>query len=150
MGTMGQIDEIVSKILKLWMKKSIQEKPVSLKQVEEIEFHYQITIPSDFKAFYLVSNGMKVFFPNDTDDNGFSFYGIERIEIKTLLPQTVVFVFADVLCGLLYYGFRIINKDSYEIGIMHATEDPNDFLIITNSFSEFLELYFINSEKLYG
>lgn len=118
--------------------------PASKKEMKQIL--KSIPLPIDFQQLYATANGMK-----DSDKEGFLLYPLEDIvslETKFNISNSNsnIYVFADYLQSSWWYGFRVLENGTYEIGII-PYEDK--FKPITNSLFDFIELYLEDSAPLY-
>jgi hypothetical protein len=146
------ISNSCQKLILYWEQQGIPIISGDEKKVNDFEKINGFALPSDFKFFYALVNGMDRFFPNKTDKNGFLFYPIEAVLPAVLEPvffnmenMTNVFLFGDYLQASWWYGFKVIDNDNYIIGIL-ATDF---FKPITNSLIEFLDFYMNDSDILY-
>ena len=110
-------------------------------------------LPDDFIQFYSTVNGMQDFYPNEMDEEGFLFYPKEAVnaasaefEHGSLRNNNRLFIFAEYMHKSWWYGDNVNSSEDYVIGII---PHENLFKPITNSLSEFIELYLKDSFKLY-
>lgn len=149
----NEIDVIISRLINFWNRQNILVSAKDYKEIEKLEQRNKLTIPIDFKLFYSKVNGMKEYYPNYTDDEGFLIYPAEALilateEFKESNMKNVnrVWIFANYMQRSWYYGVEIIDENNYMIGII---PEESVFKPITNSLGEFLELYMENSDRLY-
>jgi hypothetical protein len=147
------ISNSVQKLILYWKQQGIPTIPGDIKKVEDFEKLNGFALPPDFREFYALLNGMDRFYPNKTDKNGFLFYPIEAIvpaaaELANSKMENIstVFLFCDYMQVSWWYGCDMIDNDNYNIGII-ATDS---FKPISNSLTEFIELYISDSSILYG
>lgn len=140
-------------LIKHWKNQNIDIASKSIYEIEKCIKQNRIVLPNDFKELYSVVNGMKNFYPNEIDEEGFLFYPVEYIisaeeefENSKLINKNNIYIFAEYMHKSWWYGFEIVNENNYRIGIL-ATRDT--FKPITNSLIEFLELYIEDSPILY-
>jgi hypothetical protein len=114
-------------------------------------------LPTDFIKFYTQVNGMSEFY---LDQEGFSFCPIaELVTLETWeknyngvrypsLPEELqhIIIFVDYLYACWIYGVQVADENTYSIGII---AEYGQFNVITNSLQDFIELYLVDSEKLY-
>lgn len=155
---MGREDNLIVNIEKLisyWKNQSITSEKLSPDKIEEFEKWRHIQLPQDFKEYYKRANGMKLYYPNDTDAEGFLFYSLENVisaedEFEGKgdeLSFNPIYIFAEYMHKSWWYGLKLNDmKDTYEIGIIPYV---NRFKVITNSLSEFIDLYLQDSSMLY-
>ena len=140
--------ELINRLLDYWNKANVRSSELSINEKIHILIEKGISMPNDFKFFYLQLNGME-----DEDEEGFRFYKIDEIltmgERFSLTPYNTlakIIVFGDYLHSSWWYGFRILTGDRYEIGIIPF---PQKFKVISTSLTEFLNLYLEDSPRLY-
>jgi len=148
-----KIRESVLILTTFWDKQQIKFGRGSKEKIESFEKLKSYELPSDFKEFYSLINGMEEFYPNYMDDHGFLFYPIEAInpaikEFKSSQMKNInsVFLFCEYMHRSWWYGCDVIDKDKYIIGII---PDKNSFKPICSSLVEFIELYVNDSSVLY-
>jgi hypothetical protein len=118
----------------------------------------KITLPHDLREYFLTVNGMAPYWPGDQDDEGFSFWHLERI--KTLAeeasskgqrawvagPDTYL-LFCDYLSWCWAYAIKIGHQSGCGDGIyLVCCSEP---LKIADTFTDFTHLYLEKSDKLY-
>jgi len=93
---------------------------------------------------------MESLYPNDFDKEGFLFYplhGLVTIDREFVdSEENDILVIANYMHKSWWYGLKILNGESYVIGII---PEKNKFKPIAGQLSEFLELYLNNSPRLY-
>ncbi|MGV0752281.1 hypothetical protein [Empedobacter brevis] len=132
------------KILELyWKNQNILTKPCENKIIH----YYKNIFPIDFIYLYSNINGMYSVYPNGSDLEGFLFYPLEYIE----KISNNIYIFADYLHVSWNYGIKIdsIKNNKYSIILITDLDNINDSLIITNSLSDFIELYINDSPRIY-
>lgn len=148
-----ELKGIISLVIDYWKENSIKIIPNSIDKIEFIQKDNNLQMPSDFKYFYSRINGMGELYPNESDKEGFLFYPIEEIMSvekyfagSNLVSKQNVFIFSDYMQKSWWYGFEVMEDDSYRIGII-----PNKdiFVPITNHLGDFLDLYLKDSSELY-
>ena len=144
---------VVEPLMKYWRKQNIDIIPKSVSDIEIWMSEKGIFLPGDFKELYSKANGMKNFYPNRMDEEGFLFYPIDSIisvkdefENSELINNNRVYIFAEYMHKSWWYGLEIMGNNNYTIGII---PDKDTFKPISNSLIEFIELYIENSSKLY-
>src|SRR6185295_6142554 len=70
---------VVEALVAYWEKQNIPVQPNSEEEIERVEAKRLITLPHDFKEFYLEVNGMSTFYPAKADDKGFLFYPLQAV-----------------------------------------------------------------------
>src|SRR5262249_52047128 len=124
---------------------------------------YRVGLPTDFRAYLLHVDGMSTFWPDSRDKEGYSFWSLARVKsvpeeaIKhssghewSRFPRSEsLFVFADYLDWSWTYAIRLLAapSESGRIFIIGKQETP---IQVAESFSDFVELYLVDSPTLYG
>jgi hypothetical protein len=113
-----------------------------------------ISLPKDIRDFYSFANGMAEFYPNFSDEEGFSFWPLDALDFTAKLfpngchPELKrCLIFADSQHGSWWFGFLLDDsRNGYSIVIIPHS---GTFKKIANSFLEFLELYYRNDDLLF-
>jgi hypothetical protein len=144
---------ITSKLIDFWRTQKIKILAMPLEEINLVERERELKLPSDFKMFYSMVNGMVDFYPNEIDAEGFLFYPVDAIlsvnaefENCNLTNKDKIFIFAEYMHKSWWYGVELKERNEYVIGIISGS---SSFKPITNSLVEFIELYLENSPKLY-
>lgn len=139
----GILDEMII----YWKTQDISlTKGCSDEAIMSFQESMNIVLPSDFVFFFKTVNGMESLYPNETDQAGFLFYPLNKIEAKKNGQSEIYLIFVDYMHRSWQYYLKILESDNYEIGIT-ATEAS--FKKITNSLTDFLEYYMSDDEVLY-
>lgn len=142
----------VVQLIKFWEEQNIVIRPQNKREFDEIQNLKLLKLPKDFIGFYLSVNGMETLYPNEMDKEGFLFYPLEAITQvgdefeNSNLTNKEIFIFAEYMHKSWWYGVEVKDDENYVIGII---PDSNSFKPITNSLSNFIDLYIDNSTKLY-
>lgn len=105
--------------------------------------HFTSLIPNDYVDFLKIWNGCTLF---DLDQQaGFTFFGTTEIERETVsFKETYeddwddsIVLFCSVTGSGDFVGFRMLEND-YEIIDCCHDDLPNDWIVISKSFSEFM------------
>ena len=150
---MKNIELTIDRLINFWESQNIvivKGDPATTAAVEDA---YQCRFPSDLRLYFSKVDGMKNLFPNETDNEGFLFYPIQEIRcVKDVFQDFTgenaqnIFVFADYLQQSWYYAFEILDSNTYSIGIMPYRDSYQE---ICSSLDEFIDLYIIDSDRLY-
>lgn len=150
---LGKVAQAVQALTTFWDNQQLKFEHGSKEKTERFEKLKGFELPSDFKEFYSLINGMEKLYPNDMDSNGFLIYPIEAInparnEFKASQMGNInnVFIFCEYMHRSWWYGCDVIDKDNYVIGII---PDKDSFKPICRSLVEFIELYLSDSSVLY-
>lgn len=149
-----EIEATISLLITYWEKQGVKITPNTVDQIASIQRSNQILIPDDFKLLYSRVNGMKNFYPNEIDDEGFLFYPIEAVvsvdrefETSGLINKESIFIFSEYMHRSWWYAFKIVDDKNYQIGII---PNKNTFVPITTRLTEFIELYLEDDPRLYN
>lgn len=145
-SSMSEEERLITNIQKLhlfWQQQRIVGNTASINLASK-------PIPRHFRLMYEIVNGMEMK-STSGDNEGFLFYPSEHLcsvedEFKETTLDKNITLFADYLTKCWWYGVRTIDDEHYEIGLV-ITE--SDFIFITNSLAEFIELYMSDDAKLY-
>lgn len=150
----ANIDDAISQLKKFWRKQKIVFPPNSIEEILHIEFSKSIKLPNDFRQFYMMTNGMGNYYPNEIDNEGYLFYPLQKLttlEEEFEMPRVsyveYIVIFAEYMHKSWWYGARFSKyNDEYEIGII-----PNEekFKVITQSLGEFIHFYMNDASILY-
>lgn len=142
----------IGALIEYWKKQKFKIIPISMEKITSLENEKGMIIPKDFVDLYTHVNGMRTHYAYDMDKNGFFFYSIYQIvsfeeELGNPLgsEQESIYIFAEYMHKSWWYAFET-TKDSYTIGLV---PHGKDFIPITNSLSEFINLYLDDSPRLY-
>ncbi|TWV90575.1 SMI1/KNR4 family protein [Chitinophaga pinensis] len=148
-----EIENVIDLVINYWKTQGIKITPKSVDEVDRIQIYKNLKIPDDFKVFYFHVNGMEELYPNETDEEGFLFYPLEKVVsvekefvLSKLSNKQNIYIFSEYMHRSWWYGFELIDDERYRIGII---PDKDSFVPITDSLSGFLNLYLENSSKLY-
>lgn len=132
-------------------------------RISEFEHRYHMNLPPDFRGYFLQVDGMSRHWPSAQDTEGYAFWSLDRV--KSVPEEAVkhnsgqewssfpgaesLFVFADYLDWSWAYAIRLLTDplESGRIFIIGKQETPIE---IADSFSDFVELYLVDSPVLYG
>lgn len=144
--------KIIETLISYWEKQDIVINSISMNEIDNFQKKKKSSLPADFQQFYAMVNGMGECYPNYMDKEGFLFYPLEAIDSvqneltwATMANREMIFIFAEYLHRSWWYAFELMSDGSYTIGII-ATDN---FKPITNSLSEFIELYMEDASILY-
>lgn len=144
---------MLTELIKFWGKQGILTSSNSKQDIDEFQKSNNIHLPQDFVDFYSELNGMEIFYPNESDEEGFLFYPLEALiplstefQNSKLKNKERFFLFAEYMHKSWWYGFEMINHEDYVIGIV---ADKDSFQPITHSLADFIKLYIDDTPKLY-
>jgi len=150
---MEDLSSSIEKVIHFWKAQNIKIVPKAIEEILYVSKTNALQLPGDFIELYRQANGMRELYPNYTDAEGFLIYPIEAIvsareEFGEAAPlgKRKIFIFSDYLIKCWWYGYEAFDDGSYAIGIV---ESRDDFRPITNSLAEFLELYMVDSDRMY-
>lgn len=134
-----------------WEGKGISSLARPGEEISKFNFGGGVFLPDDLIKYFSVLNGMESLYPNEFDDEGFLFYPLQGLvtsnqEFSKPIEKDILII-AEYMHKSWWYGLKVIDKDTYSIGII---PEENKFKILTDSLSEFLKMYMSNSHKLYS
>jgi hypothetical protein len=144
-----------STLLQHWARSSVSLRPpVTRKEIEAFEQRYSIKLPDEIRDYYLAADGFAA--PNDQDENGFCFWPLTRVcpvasyENGRLSTEDTkdCFLFADYLSECWSYAFCVGSR-SLNVGVCIVGTADGRPIWIAQGFSEFVELYVRDDERLY-
>jgi hypothetical protein len=116
-------------------------------EIHAFEQRHGVKLPTELLDYFLFLNGM------DQAPGFFRFWPLTKLiplrsESVTVLEAERYFVFADYMMGTWYYAIYL-GDDPFLQNRVILKDFPGRPVIALN-FSEFIELYLIDSPKLYG
>lgn len=155
MSTRNNLIANIERLIVYWKDQEITSARLTSQEMEAFQRWRSIQLPQDFKEYYQRANGMKSYYPNYTDTEGFLFYPLENLisfgdefSVKAEnagLKRT--YIFAEYMHKSWWYGVKLnAMNQTYEIGII---PDKERFKPITASLSEFIDLYLRDEAALY-
>lgn len=149
-----------SKLREHWATgRAVAAGGASEQEIQAFQDTYGVQMPEDLRRYFREVNGMRPDWRYDQDDNGFTFWTLSRIQpLSVVTPRGSVdwadsrlnstevqyFVFADYLGESWWYAIGLAGRAYTPVIII---SHPNE--LVVQSFSEFLDLYFVDSPKLY-
>ncbi|MET7001561.1 SMI1/KNR4 family protein [Chitinophaga defluvii] len=155
MSTRNNLIANIERLIVYWNDQEIAVDKLSPYEIEAFEKWRRIRLPNDFKEYYQRANGMKSYYPNDTDAEGFLFYPLENFisfeDEFMVKPENAglnrTYIFAEYMHKSWWYGVKLNDmNDTYEIGII---PDKERFKSITTSLVVFIDLYLQDDARLY-
>ena len=151
------------KLIQHWLSQGLAiTKGNTQEQIEEFEQRYNVSVPPDMRDYLLRVDGMDMnSLTSYQDKAGFSFWPRKRIKTAaeeahdhttgywSFRDQNSLFLFADYLDWSWAYAIRLLKSPSAEtpVFIIGKRESPIE---IAKSFSEFVDLYVVDSPILYN
>ena len=148
-----QLKERVGQRIKdFWTSQELGIRPgVTVDDIRAFERKYSVRLPPDMADYFLTIDGMY-----DSDNEGFAFWPLHHL--KTVPEETVAysnfddagsyFVFSDYLIWSWAYAIRLSGDLSQENTVIGIGWDLPKRM--AKSFSDFVELYFVDHPILYG
>jgi SMI1/KNR4 family protein SUKH-1 len=147
-----------------WSSKGLIVPPGNSEdRIIEFERDYSVKLPPDLRDYFLHVNGMDPHWPNAQDQQGYTFWSLDRV--KNVLEEATnhsngqwwssfpgadsFFIFADYLDWSWVYTIRLSHDPSRQSPVFLVAKEETP-IKIAESFCEFIELYLIDSPKLYG
>jgi hypothetical protein len=153
---MHTMADTISRLLVHWADAGAQPAGgVTDEEIQAFEAKYSIRMPNDLRSYFLKVNGMRPDWHCDQDSNGFTFLPLAKLRCLGTLAydgsgaeadSPRLFVFADYLTASWEYAIGLWSRER-EDNPVFLIDSPNK--IVANSFSEFVDLYLIDSPKLY-
>lgn len=141
--------EVINELISYWKASDVDFDINNQSESAELLGNGFVNLPVDFVLFYKYINGT-----NDYDKEEFIFYKVQNLislgqkfDLEKSNDLYDIVIFADYMHQSWWYGFRIINKYQYEIGIIPSSQK---FKLITKSLTEFIEFYLKDSVMLYN
>jgi hypothetical protein len=150
------------KLVTHWRADGLFIRPgASEAHIRAFEKKYQVVMPPDLRAYFLCVDGMTMVLSDGEDKEGFCFWPLSRVKSATeelvrlegLPPYNDqamrdYFVFADYLQWSWAYAIYLLSGASPQNPVvLIGKEHP---IKIADSFTSFVDLYLIDSPKLYG
>jgi|SRR5882762_603786 len=153
------MDSVGQKLVKHWKKFGLPLAPGCPEdKLATFEKRTGVVLPADMRTYFTVVDGMRSEWPGDHDPQGFSFWGLGRLswlpeEFAEKSPQGVGFpgfedfyAFADYLNWSWAYAIRLLAISERNQVILVGKDTPE---LVAESFSEFVDLYLVDSPSLY-
>src|SRR5215813_1197955 len=154
------MEHVWRQLIESWRSQNLPiQTACSEDDVRSFETRYKIVLPSDMREYFLNVNGMTPYFPGYQDEEGYSFWPLERMRTIAedneahdrrylkLTEEDSFFLFCDYLDWSWAYAVKISPGSVAAEGIyLMGCRNP---IKISDSFSEFVRLYFEDSERLY-
>jgi len=148
------------RLVRHWIDSGLKiSKGCSPSDVQRFELENRVTLPEDFRLYFLNVNGMLPDAREDCDRNGFCFWPLSGVKsvVKELalhsssIPGSaedhVYFVFADYFQWSWAYAIRLLEVATGPNPVIHVgTLKPK---VVADSFTQFVELYLLDAEQLY-
>jgi hypothetical protein len=159
----SKITNQINSLIELWRSEGVGiSQGKTVEKIQEFEKRNSVSLPDDFRHYLLRVNGMYPQASQDTDRRGFCFWPLQRVvsvvnefennpahkndRIDASLEN--YFVFADYLQWSWAYAIQLRLGSGLARDIVKVDE-PSRSIVIASSFAEFLELYLIDSPRLY-
>lgn len=141
------------------MGRAIAAGGASEEEIQRFQNTYRVQMPADLCRYFREVNGMRPDWRYDQDSNGFTFWTLSMVQpLSVLMPSESLewpdpslnsndmqyFVFADYLAECWHYAIGLANRAYTPVIIIGPLNE-----LVAHSFSEFLDLYFVDSRKLY-
>jgi hypothetical protein len=145
---------IAQEIADKWVAQGLSKRPgASAEQIAEFEQRYSVLLPSDFRAYLQLVDGMN----EAMDDESFRFWPLAEIQPVDQVLEPIhtdrywypgCFIFADYLTWCWAYAIRLAGASSEVGNIFHCVRRRHSPAPIAGSFSEFAERYIRNPDSL--
>lgn len=143
------------KLVSKWAGEGLSIRPgCSRALLNEFESRSGLVLPSDLREFLTLANG------SDQDDHGFQFWSLESYEsfrqqhaqavaCPTVVDRDQYYVFCDYLDWSWAYAIRLAKPGEQAILNCVVPIGMNQMFTVAESFSEFVDLYLVDSPRLY-
>jgi hypothetical protein len=115
---------------------------VSETELQRFEDLNDLRLPPEFRAYYLVTNGVRVPGSPETDDKGYDFWPLH--ELRRVQADPLKVYFADFQAGSWSFAFGL---DPAKRGAVYIVAGPP--IRIASTFEQFVDLYIADDDSLY-
>ncbi|MFI5460245.1 MAG: SMI1/KNR4 family protein [Isosphaerales bacterium] len=134
-----------------WLTQGIKPAPgVAEDRLREFETRFGVSLPFDFRTYFLEIDGMGS--RDESDDDWFSFWPLKEVvqcsdeypePFRFIEEQSAYFVFADHSICLPAYAIRLTpsGTDSHKVIAIESDSREYSTSVVALSFSEFVERY---------
>jgi hypothetical protein len=147
-------------LIESWRSQDLPiQKACEEDDIRSFETRHKIALPPDIREYFLNVNGMTTHFPGYQDEEGFSFWQLERMRtiaeenealgrpFSILTEENSLFLFCDYLDWCWAYAVKILPGSGGAEGIyLVCCHNP---IRITDSLSDFVRMYLERSDQLY-
>ncbi len=151
--------EQIIRLKEIWIS-DVHENMPSDEEITAFELRNNIVLPADLKAYFQQLNGIEAY-----DYLFFRFYSLKEFksiddELKdwsgvpdyskitnTLEDYAEYYVFADYMIYSAAFAIRLHEESSIKNEVLAIIGD--EYKLIADSFTEFMDLYLADSEQLY-
>ncbi|MEC5173755.1 SMI1/KNR4 family protein [Chryseobacterium nepalense] len=144
---------------KNFVENSVNVTPSNIEEIKIFQKKYNVEVPKDLQDYYLEINGSG----NETLNNLYEFYSIHRT--KKIHEELInwkgipdysklnftgmenVFVFGAYEFNLYAFGIKLHQNLSFETSVFILCGE--NFRLIANNFTEFVDLYLNRPEEIY-
>lgn len=133
-----------------------------MQDIIQFEQHRRLRLPDEFKQYLCIANGMAQKPPKDVDEDGYSFWPLERmtdaqeefsntsnhakIPLNSALRDYLIF--ADYMQWSWTFAIKTTNHESATTPV-YRVDSPDHVHKIAESFHDFLNMYVNDAERLY-
>ena len=136
----------VRRLLTYWRSIGVPFLPgVSEREIELFESRHRVQLPSDFRAFFLATNGTFVEGTTGADLRDFDFWRLE--DLKPVEGEPTVLYFADCMQGSWQYAIAVEDGPLRAGSVAYVSPT---FVVLAKSYREFIDLYLRDDPLLYS
>jgi len=154
------MESVWRQLIESWRSQNLPiQKACEEDDIRSFETRHKIALPPDIREYFLNVNGMTPYFPGYQDEEGFSFWPLERMRAVAednealgrpylrLTEEDSLFLFCDYMDWNWAYAVKILPGSCAAEGIyLICCHNP---IKIADSFSDFVRLYLGQSDQLY-
>jgi hypothetical protein len=144
--------DTIERLEHYWSSHGLEpERRATAESLRAFEEAHHVTFPEDVRRYLLRLNGLATF-GTGADGNGFGFFPLGQLrpvkpeEYPPGFKGTGYFVFAEYLGWSWAYALQLADSAARGEVIHIGTMKPK---VIAASFSQFIELYLVDSPNLY-
>jgi len=155
--TMGRVWQ---QLIDSWRSQNLpMQKACEEDDIRSYETRNKMALAADMRGYFLNVNGMTTHFPGYQDEEGFSYWPLERMRIVAedneamsrrylrLTEEDSLFLFCDYMEWSWAYAVKIRPGSGAAEGIyLVCCRNP---IKIADTFSDFVRLYLDGSDQLY-
>lgn len=139
----GPHPDYLNRLLTSWRARNIPFLPgLPEAQVVAFESETGVTLPDDFRAYFLATNGLHVPGTKEADDRNYDFWPLADLWRDAADPDQLYF--ADYLQRAWQFAIELGEQDRGSVYVAYGA-----FIKIASSFAEFIDLYIADDVSLY-
>lgn len=154
------MESLWRQLIESWRSQNLPiQKACEDDDIRSFETRYKIVLSPDIQEYFLNVNGMTTCFPGYQDEEGVSFWPLERMRTVaednealgrrnfSLTEEDSLFLFCDYVDWSWAYAVKTLPGTGAAEGIyLVCCRDP---IKIADTFSDFVRMYLEQSDRLY-